>query len=78
MNNLINPQMLKAFMQGNPQQIAMQLLQKNMGNNPILQNVMNCANNGQYGQIEQIARNLCASKGIDADKMFKEISQQIK
>lgn len=75
---MINPQVLKMFMNGNPQQIALQMLQKNANNNPILQNVMNCANNGDYSSIEQIARNLCAAKGIDADAMFKEISQQIK
>lgn len=78
MMNSINPQFLKMLMNGNPQQMALQMLQQKMGNNPILQNIMGCVNNGQYNQIETIARNICKSKGIDPDAMYKDIAQKIK
>lgn len=75
-NNLF--QMLSMFKGGNPQQIAMNMLQQKMGNNPILQNVYQMANNGDVSGIEQIARNLCKEKGINADEMVSQIQQQMR
>ena len=47
-----------------------------MGNNPILQNVINLAEKGQFNQIEQIARNLCAQKGVDPDTAFQNMKSR--
>lgn len=71
-------QMLSMLKKGNPQQIAMNMLQQKMGNNPILQNVYNMASNGDSAGIEQIARNLCKEKGINADEMVSQIQQQMR
>lgn len=79
MNNFQLPmQLLQMLKGGNPQQMAMQFLQQNSANNPMLQNVMEMANNGNTSGIEQIARNLCKSKGIDPDQMMSQLQQQMK
>ena len=51
----------------NPKQMAMNLLKSRCGNNPMLNNVMQMANNGNMKGVEQVARNLCKEKGINAD-----------
>lgn len=61
----------------NPQQLAMNLLQQNMGNTPIGQNLLQLAQNGQTADIEQIARNLAKQQGIDFDKEFANFKQML-
>lgn len=70
------PQFLQMIRGGNPQQILSGMIQQN--NNPMLQNVMNMMNNGDSSGIEQFARNLCASKGIDADELMRNVQEQFK
>ena len=58
----------------NPQQF----LQKIMGNsqmmqNPMIKNTVQMAQNGDTKGIEQLARNLCKEKGINADDMFNQM-----
>ena len=55
----------------NPQQIVMNYLQQNP-NNPTLSNILNLAQQGKSADVEQIARNLAAQRGIDYDKAFSE------
>ena len=59
----------------NPQQMMLNVLQQ--GNNPMSQNLFNLAKQGNTAQIEQIARNLCAQRGIDFDKEFNSFKQQL-
>ncbi len=59
----------------NPQQIAMNLLQQNMGNTPMGQNLINLAKNGRTADIEQVVRNLAEQQGIDFDKEFTSFRQ---
>ncbi len=75
-NNLL--QLLQMFKGGNPQQIAMNMLQQRSGNNPIFQNVMNMVNNGDMSGVEQVARNICKEKGIDADQLMNQVQQQLR
>lgn len=60
-----------------PKDMAMQLMKQRMGGNPMVQNLYNLAGKGDFGNIEQIARNICQSKGIDADSAFKNILDQM-
>lgn len=55
---------------GNPQQAALQMLQKNAGGNPMANNVLNMARNGDSAGLENFARNICAGKGIDFNQAF--------
>lgn len=75
MNNF-NPMILNMFKNGNPQQIAMNMLQKQAGNNPIMRNVLDMVNSNDMNGIEQIVRNVCQSKGLDADEMYLNVQQQ--
>lgn len=61
----------------NPQQLAMNLLQQNMGESPMGKNLIQLAQNGQTADIEQIARNLAKQQGIDFDKEFTAFRQML-
>lgn len=77
MNNFqIPPQLMQMLKGGNPQQILSGMIQNN--NNPMLQNVMSMMNNNDSKGIEQLARNLCSSRGIDADELMKNVQNQFK
>jgi hypothetical protein len=41
------------------------------------QNLLRLAQNNQTADIEQIARNICAQRGIDFDKEFTAFKQQL-
>lgn len=71
-------QLLQMLKSGNPQQVVMQFLQQNSGNNPMIQNVIDMANNGNQAGIEQVARNLCKSRGIDPDQLMNQLQQKMK
>ena len=59
----------------NPQQLIMSFLQQQ--NNPMANNLLQMAQNGNASGIEQIARNICAQKGLDFDKEFNSFKQQL-
>lgn len=71
-------QMLQMIRSGaNPQQLIMQYLQKEMAGTPIGQNLLNMAQQGDSAGIEQVARNIMASKGLDYDKEFNAFKKFI-
>lgn len=76
----INPmQLIQLIKSGNnPQQLLMNILQQQGNNNPILQNAMNLAQNGDVSALEMIARNLAQQKGLDFDKEFANFKSQLK
>lgn len=45
--------------------------------NPMARNAMQMAQKGDSKGIEQMARNLCKEKGIDADKAFESFKSQL-
>lgn len=61
----------------NPQQLAMNLLQQNMGNTPLGQNLIGLAQAGKTSDIEQTVRNLAKQRGIDYDKEFASFRQML-
>lgn len=72
---MTNPMQLIQMMRGgNPQQF----IQRMMGNsqimsNPIAKNAMQMAQKGDTKGIEQMARNLCKEKGLNADNVMKQL-----
>lgn len=58
----------------NPQQIVMNMLQRQASQNPMAQNFMTLANNFQTNDMEKIVRNMYQAKGLN----FDEESQKIK
>ena len=66
----INPMQLIQLIKGgqNPQQLVMNILQQKSQTNPILNNAMNLAKNGNQSALETLARNLAEQRGLDFDK----------
>lgn len=73
MNPMQIIQMIKSG--SNPQQLIMSFLQQQ--NNPMANNLLQMAQNGNISGIKQIARNICAQKGLDFDKEFNSFKQQL-
>lgn len=66
--NIIN--MMRAG--GNPGQIISNMLSRSVGNNPAAKNVLDMAQKGDIKGIENFARNVTKSRGVDFDAAFKE------
>lgn len=75
----VNPMQLIQMIKGgqNPQQLVMNMLQGQMGNTPMGQQLMSLVQQGNGNDLEKIARNLCAQKGLDFDKEFASFKQTI-
>ena len=78
MNSSVNPMQLIQMMQNgaNPQQLAMSMLQERANQNPMMQNLLALAQQGNTSQIEQIARNVVNERGGNFDEEFKRFRQQ--
>ena len=61
----------------NPEQMMMQFLQQQAQQNPIGQNLLSLAQSGKTADIEKIARNICAQRGVDFDKEFTAFKQSL-
>lgn len=75
----MNPMQLIGMIRNgqNPQQLMMNLLEQQMGNNPIGQNLLSLAKQGKTEDIEKIVRNLAGQQGIDFDKEFTNFKQML-
>ena len=75
-----NPMMFLISMlknRANPQQLALSMLQQQAGNNPMMNNLLQLAQNGKGAEIEQIARNIMKEKGLDFDKEFNSFKNNL-
>ena len=61
----------------NPEQMMMQYLQEQAQKTPMGQNLLSLAQSGNTADIEKIARNICAQRGIDFDKEFAAFKQSL-
>ena len=61
----------------NPEQMMLQYLQQQATQNPMGQNLLSLAQSGNTADIEKIARNICAQRGIDFDKEFTAFKQSL-
>lgn len=77
-NSPINPmQLIQMIKNGNPKQVIMDMMKKNNGNNPIWNNALNMAEKQDSKGLEQLAKNLCKSNGINFDQMVKQVKNSI-
>ena len=60
----------------NPQQIVMNILEGGLKETPMGANLLDLAKNNKTSEIEQIARNVAAQKGLDFDKEFTAFKQK--
>lgn len=72
---MMNPMQIMQMMRGgNPQQFIQQMMGNNqIMSNPMAKNAIDMAQNGNMQGIEQMARNLCKEKGLDADQLMQQI-----
>lgn len=74
---MINPmQIMQMLRGGNPQQAIMNAMRNQAGRNPVLNNALDMAEKQDAKGLEQLARNLCESNGVNADDMAKKIKSQ--
>lgn len=74
MNPIALMQMLRG---GNPKDIVMNMIKSQSENNPMINNLIDMANNGNNKGVETFARNLCKQKGVDFDTEFNNFMGQI-
>lgn len=60
----------------NPQQFAMNMLREQAGDNPVLNNAMKMADQGNFKGIEQLVRNICNERGISPEKIMQQAFSQ--
>lgn len=73
--NPIQQMMQMVKMHQNPQQMMLEFLQQQ--NNPMSQNLLNLARANNTQDIEKIARNICAQRGVDFDKEFTAFKKSL-
>lgn len=75
----VNPmQLIQLIKSGtNPQQLLMSILQQSGNKNPILQNAMNLAKNGDVSALQTIARNLAQQRGLNFDEQFANFKKNL-
>ena len=62
---------------GNPQQLALSMLEQNADSNPVINNLLNLAKEGKTSEIEDIVRNMFKEQGKDFDKEFNSFKQSL-
>ena len=75
----VNPMQLIQMIKGgqNPQQLVMNILQQQSKNNPVLNNAMSMLQNKNTSGLQTLARNLAAQRGIDFDKEYTNLKNQL-
>lgn len=70
----MNPINVFRMMKAGPQQFIQQMMGNNqMMSNPIMKNALGMVQSGNMRGVEQMARNLCKEKGLNADEVFNQI-----
>lgn len=73
----VNPMQMMQ-MAKNPKNFAKQMFNNSQAmQNPILKNAVGLVDKGDTKGLEQLARNLCKEKGINADDMFNQMKNQM-
>lgn len=76
--NQIPMQLIQMIRNGrNPQQLVMSMLEQRMGSTPMGENLLNMIKENRTNDIENFARNLCKSRGVDFDKEFASFRRQM-
>ena len=75
---MMNPMQLIQMMRGgNPQQFLQQMMGNNqIMSNPIIKNALGMVQSGNMKGVEELARNLCKEKGLNADDVFNQIKSR--
>lgn len=77
-SNGMNPIELFQFLRSSndPQQFMLNIMQEQSKGNPLMQNLLQMAQNNQTQDIESVVRNVMKERGVDFDKEFNSFKQQ--
>ena len=74
---MINPMMLIQMLRaGSPQQAIMNAMRNQAGQNPLLNNALDMAEKNDTKGLEELARDLCKSNGLNADDIAQKVKNQ--
>lgn len=75
---MMNPMQIMQMIKGggNPQQMIMNMLKQQAGNNPVMNNALQMMGKGDNAGLEKLARNLCKERNINPDEAFDQIKGQ--
>ena len=74
---MINPMMIMQMLKGgSPQNAVVDMMRKQAGDNPVLNNAINMDEKGDVDGLKNLAYNLGKENGIDVDSKFNEIKNQ--
>ena len=75
----VNPMQLVQMIKNgqNPQYLLLSILENQFSATPMGQNLLQLAKGNKTADIEQIARNLCQSKGLDCEREFNAFKKQL-
>lgn len=75
---MMNPMQIMQMIKGggNPQQMIMNMLKQQAGNNPVMNNALQMMGKGDNAGLEKLARNLCKERNINPDEAFNQIKGQ--
>lgn len=71
----VNPMQMMAG-GGNPKAMIMDMIKKQAGDNPIMNNAIQMMEKGDKEGVEKLVRNVCQEKGINPDDAMKQIMSQ--
>ena len=70
----MNPINIFQMMKAGPKQFIQQMMGNNqMMSYPIMKNALGMVQSGNMKGVEQMARNLCKEKGLNADEVFNQV-----
>lgn len=78
MNNLNPSQLLSMLKSGNPQAVATQIIQQNYSSDPVLQNLLKMAQDGNEQGIKQFANEFFSSQGKNLNTELNNLFAALK
>lgn len=76
---VLNPmQLLGLLKQGNPQAVVQSIIQKNYGNDPMMQNLLKLGEKGDVQSLKQFAQEYFSRQGKDFNKEMDNLISTIK
>ena len=74
---MINPmQMIQMIKGGSPQNMILNAMRQQAGNNPVLNNAINLAQKGDVNALKNLAYNIGRENGIDVDQQLEQLKGQ--
>ena len=75
----MNPMQLMSLLKGkNPQEMAMSMIKNSNINDPMINQLLQCAQNGDINSMNKIAENFFKGQGLDFNNEFNNFMSMLK